>query len=199
MRYNGQIDNWNDERGFGFVVVSGTGERHFVHVKSFEQRQQRPQNGDWVTFELAAQRDRAARAVKVRPAAQRRNTAGAARPDTRRRFAIDWLLAGALCAALGWEVLRNLVPPAALALAATGSLIAFVMFNVDKRRAEKNQRRTPETTLLAISLIGWPGALAAQQLFRHKSSKRSFYYPFRALALMQLGVFGWIAHMHSGV
>ena len=65
----------------------------------------------------------------------------------------------------------------------------------DKCRAE---RRTPEAHLLAISLIGCPGALAAQQIFRHKCSKCAFYYLFRGRALLQLGVFGWIVHMHNG-
>ena len=56
------------------------------------------------------------------------------------------------------------------------------------------ERRTPEAHLLAISLIGCP----AQQIFRHNSSRCAFYYLFRGLALLQLGVFGWIVHMHNG-
>ena len=72
------------------------------------------------------------------------------------------------------------------------------MRSKDKRSAERSERRNAEATLLAISLIGCPGALAAQQIFRHKCSKCVFYYLFRGLALLQLGVFGWIVHMHNG-
>ncbi len=197
MRYNGQINDWNDDRGFGFVLISGSGARHFVHIKSFDTHQQRPKNGDWVTFELAPQRGREARAERVRYASQRGDVSRTTQRNGGRRFVIDWVLAGVWCAALGASVVFDLLPRSALAVVAAGALVAFVMYNLDKRRAERNERRTPEGNLLAVSAVGWPGALAAQQLFRHKSAKRSFYYSFRAIALCELGAVGWLAHLHG--
>jgi hypothetical protein len=32
MRYQGRIENWNDDRGFGFVTPNGGGNRAFVQV-----------------------------------------------------------------------------------------------------------------------------------------------------------------------
>ena len=46
---------------------------------------------------------------------------------------------------------------------------------MDKRSAETGRWRTPENTLHITELLGgWPGALVAQQVFRHKTRKVSF-------------------------
>jgi uncharacterized membrane protein YsdA (DUF1294 family) len=49
------------------------------------------------------------------------------------------------------------------------------MYAADKNAARNFNQRTPENTLHLLSLLcGWPGALFAQQLLRHKSQKTSF-------------------------
>lgn len=69
---------------------------------------------------------------------------------------------------------------AALAvLYAVASVACFIAYALDKSAARKGRRRTPERTLLLLGLAGgWPGALAAQQWLRHKSSKTSFLAMF---------------------
>ncbi|WP_136418492.1 DUF1294 domain-containing protein [Herbaspirillum sp. ST 5-3] len=55
------------------------------------------------------------------------------------------------------------------------SMATFVVYAVDKSAAQRNQWRTSERTLHLFGLAGgWPGAMIAQGLFRHKSAKRSF-------------------------
>ncbi|WP_368671188.1 DUF1294 domain-containing protein [Cupriavidus sp. IK-TO18] len=55
------------------------------------------------------------------------------------------------------------------------SLTTFFAYADDKTRASRNTWRTPETTLHLLALCGgWPGALAAQHLLRHKNRKRAF-------------------------
>ena len=55
------------------------------------------------------------------------------------------------------------------------SAFAFGFYWSDKRRAQTNQRRITENSLHLFELLGgWPGALLAQQMFRHKTRKLSF-------------------------
>ena len=49
----------------------------------------------------------------------------------------------------------------------------------DKRQAIHSKRRVPEATLLTLDFCGgWPGAIWAQQKFRHKTKKISFRVKF---------------------
>jgi uncharacterized membrane protein YsdA (DUF1294 family) len=60
------------------------------------------------------------------------------------------------------------------------NVVTFGAFARDKIAAGNDRRRTPETTLLTLALIGGSiGALTAQQLLRHKTHKQ----PFRALLI----------------
>lgn len=54
------------------------------------------------------------------------------------------------------------------------NLISLSAFAIDKRKAAKDKWRTPEKTLLLISLIGPFGALYGMNKFRHKTMKLKF-------------------------
>lgn len=92
------------------------------------------------------------------------------------------------------------MPLLALAvLYAVASVACFIVYALDKSAARNGRRRTPERTLLLLGLAGgWPGALAAQRLLRHKSSKTSFLAKFWFTVLLNLGLLlyalqaGWI-------
>lgn len=59
------------------------------------------------------------------------------------------------------------------------SIAAFTAYAFDKSAAQGNKWRTRESTLLFLGLIGgWPGALLAQCVLRHKSKKHSFQLQF---------------------
>jgi len=73
------------------------------------------------------------------------------------------------------------------------SVLAFVAYGLDKRASTSGTRRTPEKTLQVIALLcGWPGALLAQQAFRHKSSKSSFQLVFWAMVFLNIAVVAFI-------
>lgn len=62
-----------------------------------------------------------------------------------------------------------------LAISAPASAACFVAYGLDKRRAQAGDRRISERTLHRLALMGgWPGALAAQRVFRHKTQKVGF-------------------------
>jgi uncharacterized membrane protein YsdA (DUF1294 family) len=64
------------------------------------------------------------------------------------------------------------------------SLLSFCQYWQDKHRAQTGRWRTAENTLQMTALIGgWPGALLAQQVFRHKTRKLEFQLPFCLIVL----------------
>jgi uncharacterized membrane protein YsdA (DUF1294 family) len=66
------------------------------------------------------------------------------------------------------------------------SLVAFVMYYSDKRKAEKGKWRTPEAALLGVGvLFGALGALLGMNCFRHKTKHR-YFWAVNILALIAL-------------
>lgn len=72
------------------------------------------------------------------------------------------------------------------------SLFTFTAYYSDKQAAIRGTRRTPESTLHALSLLGgWPGALLAQRNFRHKTGKARFQVLFWMSVIANVSVFAW--------
>lgn len=77
------------------------------------------------------------------------------------------------------------------ALYVVSSTATFIAYAVDKSAASSGAWRTPESTLHVLSFAGgWPGALLAQQLLRHKSIKRGFQQVFWATVVFNLTALG---------
>lgn len=65
------------------------------------------------------------------------------------------------------------------------SMAAYGLYWHDKRRAQANGWRIPESTLHAFSALGgWPGAYVAQQHLRHKTAKRWFQLIYWVIVLL---------------
>ena len=83
-----------------------------------------------------------------------------------------------------------------LAVVVLLSLLAFVAYGFDKRRAQKDGRRVPEKTLHLLALFGgWPGALAGQKMFRHKTQKISFRIVFWLCVVLHMAVVGGAVYL----
>ncbi len=88
-------------------------------------------------------------------------------------------------------------------LGAAASLVSFVLYGWDKSEAKRGGTRISERSLHCVALIGgWPGALLAQRVFRHKTKKVSFRRMFWLtvainLLLSALLVGGWVASHSS--
>lgn len=84
----------------------------------------------------------------------------------------------------------DILTATAIAYAAMSALTAGV-YGWDKLCAKRGWRRVPEMRLHLLALFcGWPGALVAQQVFRHKSSKKSFRAGFFIIVALNLVVVG---------
>ena len=98
------------------------------------------------------------------------------------------ILAIVFLAALSATTLAGALPSVVLALYATASAITFCLYARDKLAAERNQWRTRESTLHIFGIIGgWPGAMIAQTMLRHKSRKPRFRYVLWMTAILNCG------------
>jgi uncharacterized membrane protein YsdA (DUF1294 family) len=71
------------------------------------------------------------------------------------------------------------------------SLITFVAYCLDKRAARLGRPRTPEVSLHLLELLGgWPGALLAQRMIRHKNAKLGYQVMFWLIVAAHIA--GWI-------
>jgi uncharacterized membrane protein YsdA (DUF1294 family) len=92
-------------------------------------------------------------------------------------FAIGFALL--FMAALTGLALQGTLPAVIPVFYAAASSVTAIVYRLDKSAAERHARRIPERTLHVMALIGgWPGALVAQRVFRHKSRKVSFQVAF---------------------
>ncbi len=65
MRTEGTLRNWNDERGFGFIVTTETKQDVFVHISALPQTGRRPQPGERLAFSIDTGHDGKKRASSV--------------------------------------------------------------------------------------------------------------------------------------
>ncbi len=74
------------------------------------------------------------------------------------------------------------------------SVLTFFVYAFDKSAARQGRWRMSEKTLHWLALLGgWPGALVAQQVLRHKSSKAEFRAVFWGTAALNVAAFIFLA------
>jgi uncharacterized membrane protein YsdA (DUF1294 family)/cold shock CspA family protein len=190
MRFTGTLKSWNDGRGFGFIEPSLGGQDIFVHVRACRVGGFRPKVGQLLTFKVEVNADGKKRAHSVeliRPA-RRSSPSGMEGPaqwGTASYFTI--LLFGLvfLIAAVAWRV-----PGWVGGFYLLASIVAFFAYAADKSAAASGKWRTSEDMLLFLGLAGgWPGAIVAQQILRHKSIKKPFRSAFWGTVIVNVLVF----------
>lgn len=194
MRFQGRITSWKDDKGFGFITPNGGGKQVFVHVSAFRNRQRRPEGDELVTYELAVDEKGRGQAMQVAFVGEPARGDGKLVPVWLPTF----FTAGFL-AFLAATVVAGKLPLAILGVYLAASVLAFVTYAIDKSAAVNNQWRIAENTLHLFGLLGgWPGALAAQRMFRHKSSKPSFQGMFWVTVVLNCCAFGWLFTASGG-
>jgi len=187
VRYQGKITDWKDDKGFGFITPNGGGQLVFVHIKSFSNRQQRPVGDEIVTYELTHDPKGRPQANSVAFVGKR---VAPASPSSRANAPL--VLTAAFLVFVAASVFAGKLPIAVAWIYLAASLVAFAAYALDKSAARNDQWRTKESTLHLFALAGgWPGALAAQRLLRHKSSKQSFQFTFWVTVILNCCVLAW--------
>jgi len=202
----GRLKSWDDAKGFGFIQPENGGADVFAHI-SVMRGDRRPQPGDDVLFiegrdqrgrpraehlrlagELSLDRqairrkskspDKAAPASRKTPDRSAYKVVGKA---SIQNFSGKAVMLASLCVLPLLGVLQLFGKGLwwILPLYLLASLLSFVQYWLDKRSAQNGSRRTAENTLHLVELAGgWPGALIAQQTFRHKTRKASYQAVF---------------------
>ena len=183
MRVKGKISSWKDDKGFGFITPVNGGNRLFIHVKAFNNRNHRPHKGQVVTYAISTDK-------QGRPCATKATFAGdRLTQDKKKNGASLHLISSAVFLLIvTFSVLTSKVPVEVLALYIAGSLLTYFVYAIDKKAAKNGSWRIPEKTLHVLAITGgWPGALIAQQTLRHKSKKESFRAVFWVTVLLNCG------------
>ena len=159
----------------------------FVHISAFP-RGERPVSGCRLSYVPERdERNRAARAADV----QYLDVVRTGRTSSNG-------LAGAVAVAAVFFVLMvallalDELPVVLLGAYALLSAVAVWMYGDDKSAARQGRRRTPESTLHAVALLGgWPGALVARRVFRHKTVKQPFRTVFWMTVVANCAALAW--------
>jgi uncharacterized membrane protein YsdA (DUF1294 family)/cold shock CspA family protein len=197
MRRRGILKSWNDERGFGFIEPADGGRDIFVHIKAFPPSTNRPTTGQALIFEteLGPNGKPRARSVEYLVSNRRSKTLRSESParwTLQRVLVIPAFASVWLYVASRWSV-DSMVYVLYFGL----SLFTFIAYAIDKSAAVNGSWRTRERTLHMLGVAGgWPGALLAQQLLRHKCSKPSFVAVFWITVVVNVaGFLAW----HAGL
>jgi len=189
MRQRGTLADWNDDRGFGFITPIDGGPRVFVHVSAFP-RGQRPTTNDLVTYGVG--RDERNRLIAsdvlyvVRTRSRRTGTRG---------LPVALATATLFFALLVGLVRLDQAPVLLLAPYGLFSVVGFAMYRADKSAATQGAWRIPEANLHAVALLGgWPGAMVARRVFRHKTTKQPFRTIFWATVIANCVALAWLVY-----
>ena len=188
MRARGKITSWNDQKGPAFLPPAAARKQVFGHIQAFSNRTRRPEIGELVSFALSADRQGRPCAVKATYAGERLHNESKQKNDY-----LPVTGAVLFLFIVGVAALTARIPHFIFAFYLAASLLALVMYALDKSAARKGAWRTQESTLHLLSLAGgWPGALVAQQQLRHKTRKQPFRSIFWLTVIVNCGAFVWL-------
>jgi uncharacterized membrane protein YsdA (DUF1294 family)/cold shock CspA family protein len=196
MKFQGQLLNWHEDKGFGFVEPNSGGTRAFVHIKAFLPGSRRPVAGDVIIYEVVTESNNRHKAINIqfaRDAAKLRK-----RPSTKNGGAGGFVFIALFCCGVLASTSLEKLPLIVVCLYVVMSVLTFVAYAIDKSAAHNGRWRTKESTLHFFSILGgWPGAYYAQQKLRHKSSKTAFKNVFWVTVFLNLGGLFWL-HTKEG-
>jgi len=186
-RSEGVLADWNGERGFGFIQPSDGSRQVFVHIRAFPRGTEIPKVGEHLSYEVELNPEGKTRARYVRIVGSKSvPTYGAHSAQS----LVSYLAIVAF--AVLYLFVQLLWHPSlwVLEMYIGTSVTCFVIYALDKSAALAGKWRVSESALLLLGLAGgWPGAIIAQQVLRHKTKKRSFQSAFAGSIVVNVLLF----------
>lgn len=190
MRYQGEIVEWSDERGFGYIRPRGSTARDpvvYLHISALINRDRRPVVGDSLTYEMERSRNATGKRLRAEFKAVKAVFVGEELVEHKNLEAL-WIVLALIylfAVSLAGFLSKFGGVPALWVIAA--SLVCFGVYAWDKSMASQNGWRVSEANLHWLAFLGgWPGAALAQSRYRHKTSKQSFRQVFVATIFLNI-------------
>jgi len=179
MTDQGTLQEWNDEKGYGFITPDEKGRKVFAHIHDFRSSHPRPRNGDVVHFVVGKDSQGRSCAKKIQ------------RPRIAKK-ASTWLFPKMVIISffvwVGFQTANGVYPPDLPVGMVLLSLFSYIQYGADKKRAQSHQFRISEARLHFFDLLGgWPGGWIAQNRYNHKTQKNEFQAVFVLTLLIHAG------------
>ncbi len=189
MRFEGVVKFWNDDRGVGFIAPGQGPQEVFVYIKVFKGLRIRPQLGQRVIFQVeVGPKGGAFNGELVQYPG--RATHGVHRKGFQRWGVGSLLTLPVLLVVLLAGYMLGHAPRWSLWVYPVASALIFSVYASDKSAAKNGTWRRAEKKRYLLAFIGgWPGALVAQKVLRHKSSKAGIRAVFWGTVVLNLIVF----------
>lgn len=197
----GQLTQWKDDRGFGFIQPVDGSQEIFLHISELKDATRRPKVGDTIYYYVVTEgtKVRASNAF-ILGAKGKPTSASLSNPTQTNKTLTDSFPI--------WEVLLlSILPlvgsihfawtkanPLPLILYPAMSLVTFALYAKDKSRAKRGEWRIPEGTLHLCEFAGgWLGGFIAQRILHHKNRKQSYQITFWLIVIIHSIVWlGWL-------
>ncbi|NTV62332.1 MAG: DUF1294 domain-containing protein, partial [Oscillochloris sp.] len=174
----GKITAWKDEKGYGFITPANGGRDIFLHASRLPAGLKRPPLNVDVTYVVGYDSQQRPQVISVHFERA---------PITISIFPA--ILVGIFFIVLAMLIVLTHTTPLLFVAYAAISGFTFIVYVLDKTSALQGERRVPENTLHLLELLGgWPGALIAQQYYRHKNRKASYQAIYWVVAVVNLAL-----------
>ncbi len=173
----GTISEWDAEKGYGFITLSGQPKRIFFQLSDINQTGRLPQVDDYVRFQLTKDVYGTIRATHIE------------RPAT---FNFAVALVVWFASVLSASVYLFDYSPISCLLYFLISAISYAIYAFDKSAEQRGSWRVPSLSLYLLALIGgWPGAILAQALLYYRYHDDQFKATLWLIALANFSLFCW--------
>lgn len=177
MAISGVVSEWNDQKGYGFISVNDEPIKIVFHIGDLSGHSVRPKVQEKVTFTLAKDGRGNLRATDVH------------RPIT---FGFPFALVIWFITMFVASLYLLHYPTFMISYLLLISGTAYSLYALDKVVSNHSRWQIPESLFHLTSILGgWPGAVLAQSLLRHKPISPSFNACFWLSVLLSLTLYVW--------